>query len=101
MSPTPPPNRWFRLVIVCGALFAFTALCMFATTLGRPDAPPNRFFSAYGMPIILVETVALIAVSIIAMAVDRRQTVAQRTTPPGMSRADLPSDGPRPAEPRP
>jgi len=74
MAESQPPNPVFRWVVVVGALFAFTAMSMFASSLGHPQAPPNRFFNAYGIPLILVETVALVVVSFIAMAVDQRQS---------------------------
>ena len=80
MAESQPSNPVFRWVVIVGGLFAFTAMCMFASSLGHPQAPPNRFFNAYGIPLILVETVALVAVSFVAMAIDQRQT--GRTAPP-------------------
>ena len=74
MVTSQPPNTAFRWVILTGGLFAFTAMCMFASALGHPQSPPNRFFNAYGIPLILVETVALVAVAFYAMAVDQRET---------------------------
>ncbi|MEZ6065118.1 MAG: hypothetical protein R3B90_05305 [Planctomycetaceae bacterium] len=68
----------FKLVTVAGGLFAFTAMCMLATTFGHPDAPPNRFFNRYGVTIILIETVLLMVVAVFAMAHDRRTTLAAR-----------------------
>jgi hypothetical protein len=76
-ASSTPPNKYFRLVIATGALFAFTAMCMFASALGHPLAPPNRFFNRYGIPLILVEAGALIASAVVALSVDRRQTLAE------------------------
>jgi hypothetical protein len=78
MPATPPSNPWFRLVVVSGGLFAFTVMSMLAATFGDPKAPPNRFFNAYGIPLVLVETVAVVAISVKALAVDRRQTLEQQ-----------------------
>ena len=78
MSVHRPRNPLFALVALFGGLFAFTALCMFATTLGDGNAPPNRFFDRYGNVLIGVETVALVASSLLAMAIDSRQLAGQR-----------------------
>lgn len=72
---TPPPNPFFKLVIATGFLFAVTTMAMFAATFGDPAAPPNRFFDRYGLIVIAIETIALVVVSWLALAVDRRQTL--------------------------
>jgi hypothetical protein len=91
-----PRNPYFRLVVVVGGLFAFTALCMFATTLGAPHAPPNRFFDRYGTLLIGIETVALVAVSVLAMMVDSRQSASRKPThtPAPPSPSDVPASPP-------
>ena len=76
----PARNPFFKLVIVTGFLFAVTTMSMFAATFGDPAAPPNRFFDRYGLILIAVETIALVAVSWLAMAVDRRQTLRELKT---------------------
>jgi hypothetical protein len=63
--------------VAVGGVFALTVMSMLAATFGDPHAPPNRFFNAYGVPLIVVETGLLVAVAFIALAVDRRQTLAQ------------------------
>ncbi|MFV0444504.1 MAG: hypothetical protein ACK5Q5_13120 [Planctomycetaceae bacterium] len=75
MNAPKPGNPFFRAVIILGAIFVVTVLSMLAATFGDPQAPPNRFFNAYGLPLIAVETVLLLVISFIALAVDRRQTL--------------------------
>lgn len=76
MPTAPPSNPYFRLVVVAGGLFAITVMSMLAATFGDSRAPPNRFFSAYGIPLIVAETAIFAAVAIQALRVDRRQTLA-------------------------
>lgn len=85
MADAPPQNPFFRAVVAVGAVFAVTVMSMLAVTFGDPQAPPNRFFNAYGVPLVLTETLLLVGVSFVALAVDRRQTLAAQ-------RDDRPSD---------
>ncbi len=78
MSQQDSSNFYFRLIVVAGSLFALTALAMFASSLGDPAAPPNRFFDQYGLLLLGVETVAVVGVSILALSVDRRQTLSRQ-----------------------
>lgn len=77
MSNPPRSNPFFPLVVVVGGVFAVTAMSMLAATMGDSRSPPSRFFDAYGIPLILIETLLLVGVSFVAMAVDRRQTLAR------------------------
>ena len=92
MADSTPSNPYFRLVIAAGGLFAFTTMAMFATSLGDPNAPPNRFFDAWGLPLLAVETVAVLGISFLAMAVDRRQTLSEQRGTESSSTPNRPSD---------
>jgi hypothetical protein len=91
-----PTNPYFRLVIVTGSLFAFTVMCLLASTLGDPRAPPSRFFDAYGTPLIVIETIAVAVVSFRALAVDRRQMLASArgASAPGATEPPSPASDP-------
>lgn len=89
---SPPANPYFRLVAIAGGLFAFTALCMFATALGHPDAPPNHFFNRYGTGLIVIEILALVVLAVLAMAVDGRQTREERQQPTVVATGEIGHD---------
>lgn len=85
-TPLPPARRqnvFFPLLAAFGGLFAVTILAMLAATAGDPQAPPSRFFRAYGTPLILAETVLLIALAVTALVIDRRQSLAARSSAGG------------------
>jgi len=75
MTAAPPRNPFFPAVVIGAGLFGMTALAMIAATLGDPDAPPNRFFDAWGVHLIVAEMIVVLAVSCLALALDRRQTL--------------------------
>ncbi len=85
-TPLPPARRqnvFFPLLAAFGGLFAVTILAMLAATAGDPQAPPSRFFRAYGTPLIVVETVLLVALAVMALVIDRRQSLAARSSAEG------------------
>ncbi len=78
-----PDNVLFRVVIVLGGAFAFTAMVLFAATLGNPDAPINAIIDRYGLWALGILAALLIPTALLAMAIDRRQTLAHRRQNPG------------------
>jgi hypothetical protein len=72
-------NMFFPLLAVGGGLFVVTILAMLAATAGDPQAPPSRFFRAYGTPLIVAETVLLVVLAVAALTIDRRQSLAARS----------------------
>lgn len=92
------PNVFFPVLAAVGGLFAVTILAMLAATAGDPQAPPSRFFENYGTPLILAETVLLVTVAVAALAIDRRQTLAERSSAveSGPRREGSPDDSPSP-----
>ena len=98
---TPPPNRppdniWFRLLIPAGFLFCATSLSWVMTTFDRSGAPIVRWINQYAVWAILVESVAIVLFAVVAMSVDRRESV-RRGERSGMKNA-LPERGPGKAE---
>jgi hypothetical protein len=68
-------NVWFHLTALACAAFTFTVLLMVAAAFrGRPAAL-TRFFNDQGMLLLGVEVGVILALTIVAMAVDRRQTL--------------------------
>lgn len=68
-------NFFYRLVIVSGALFVLTILGLVATMFGDPHSPVNRFLNQYGGLLIGVEVALTLLLTLLALAVDRRQTL--------------------------
>jgi hypothetical protein len=98
--PSEPrrPNVFFPVLAAVGGLFVVTILAMLAASAGDPQAPPSRFFESYGTPLILAETVLLVTVAVAALTIDRRQTLAERSSAEGSGprREGSPDDSPFP-----
>jgi len=69
-------NVFFRITIASGALFVLTIFALLAAALGSGEAPPARFLNEFGGWLIAGEVVVTLLVGFVAMAVDRRQTLA-------------------------
>jgi hypothetical protein len=80
----PPDNIWFRLLIPAGFLFCATALSWVMSSFDRSGAPIVRWINRYAVWAILVESIAIVAFAVIAMAVDRRQALKNKTALPGL-----------------
>jgi hypothetical protein len=77
MSDADKPNLFFRLTTFAGVVFVVTILSLVAATFGDPQAPPARFLNAHGTTLIGWEVAAILAIGLVAMALDRRQTLRQ------------------------
>jgi hypothetical protein len=69
-------NVFFRITIASGALFVLTIFALLAAALGNGEAPPARFLNEFGGWLIAGEVVVTLLAGFVAMAVDRRQTLA-------------------------
>ena len=78
----PPDNIWFRLLIPAGFLFCATSLSWVMSSFDRSGAPIVRWINRYAVWAILVESVAIVVFAVIAMAVDRRQALQNKTALP-------------------
>ncbi len=74
----PPDNIWFRLLIPAGFLFCATCLSWVMSAFGDQQAPVSRWLSRHAMTAILIEAAVIVVLSITAMAVDRRQSLATK-----------------------
>jgi len=64
----------FRFTAVATTVFVITILAMIAMLLGDPVAPVNAWFNDYGGIVLAVEVLAIVVLSLAAMAADRRET---------------------------
>jgi hypothetical protein len=79
----PPDNIWFRLLIPAGFLFCATSLSWVMSSFDRSSAPIVRWINRYAVWAILVESIAIVAFAVIAMAVDHRQALKNKAALPG------------------
>jgi preprotein translocase subunit SecG len=70
------PNPLFRVVIVVSAAFLVTVLMMIAATFSN-NSPVAQWVNRYGVQLIGVEVVLVVAFSILAMKYDRKQSLAE------------------------
>jgi uncharacterized membrane protein YhaH (DUF805 family) len=68
-------NPFWGVVVAVAAMFCVTILAYLVSGLGRPSSPLNRFFVQYGFVLVCVEAAAIVVAGVLALAVDRRQTV--------------------------
>lgn len=73
----PPSNLFFPLTAVFGVAFVITIFALVARMFGNPRAPINRFLDEYGMHLILTEVIGILLSGLLAMVVDRLQTLAR------------------------
>lgn len=72
-------NKWWGLVVLAGFAFVVTCFAAVVSTLGDPQSPMNRLLTQHGTRLFTIEAAALIISCVVAMTVDRRQTLrAQR-----------------------
>ena len=96
-NPARTSNPFFALAAFSTALFVVTILALVAAMLGDPRAPINRFLEAYGGGVIAVEVPAILITGFLALALDRRQTLAairHRTPTENRSLPDGPEHDP-------
>ena len=73
--PRTRPSLFFKLVIPATVLFIGTILALIACLFGDPDAPVSKWLEANGNTLLLWEFVAVIALSLLAMTIDRIRTL--------------------------
>lgn len=70
------PNPLFRVVVVVSAAFLVTVLMMIAATFSN-SSPIAQWINRYGVQLIGVEVVLVVAFSVLAMKYDRKQSLAE------------------------
>ena len=86
-GPGSKPSLLFQLVIPATAVFVITILSMIAVVFSDPRAPVAQWLNQHGNKLLVGEFVVVIILSILAMAVDRIQTLRQMKQD-GLQQAD-------------
>ncbi|MCR9202266.1 MAG: hypothetical protein NXI04_26790 [Planctomycetaceae bacterium] len=73
--PQTKPALLFRLVVPATVVFILTILALIACLFGDPNAPVAQWLNANGNRLLIVEFVAVIVLSLLAMVVDRVRTL--------------------------
>lgn len=89
----PPRNPFFPLTAILSAAFVVTILASVATMLGDPGAPLAQLLDRHGTTLIVIEVAVILLVGLLALVVDRVQSLRQQrssappddTTPPPTS----------------
>ena len=74
-GPGSKPSLLFKLVVPATAVFAITVLALIAVVFSDPRAPVAKFLDRHGDTLLLAEFVVVIVLSLLAMTVDRIQTL--------------------------
>jgi|GEM_PF-881226 len=76
-GPGSKPSLLFQLVVPATAIFAVTVLSMIAIIFSDPRAPVAQWLDKHGNTLLAAEFVLVIALSLLAMTVDRIQILRQ------------------------
>lgn len=74
-GPGSEASLLFKLVVPVTAIFIVTTLSMIAVLFSDQQAPLAQLLNKHGNTLLLVEFAVVIAISFLAMAVDRIQTL--------------------------
>lgn len=77
-GPGSRPSLLFKLVVPATAVFAITVLALIAVVFSDPRAPVAQFLDRHGDTLLLAEFVVVIVLSLLAMTVDRIQTLRSK-----------------------
>lgn len=80
-------NPFFHLVALLSVVFVVTILALVAAMLGDPAAPVNRFLDRHGGLLIGGEVVAILFTGLLALVLDRRQTLRALRDQPSAANA--------------
>ena len=75
--PGSKPSLLFQLVIPATAIFIVTILSLIAVVFSDPRAPVAQWLNRHGNTLLIAEFVAVIVLSLLAMTMDRRQTLKE------------------------
>lgn len=74
-GPGSKPSFLFKLVVPAASIFAITVLALIAIIFSDPRAPVAQFLDRHGNTLLLAEFVVVISLSLLAMTMDRIQTL--------------------------
>lgn len=76
-GPGSPASLLFRLIVPATAIFIVTVMSLIAVVFSDQKAPVAKFLNAYGSMLLVVEFVAVMGLSFLAMTVDRIRTLRE------------------------
>ncbi len=76
-GPGSKPTLLFQLVVPATSIFAVTVLSMIAIVFSDPRAPVAQWLDRHGNRLLAAEFVVVIVLSLLAMTMDRIQTLRQ------------------------
>lgn len=76
-GPGAPASLLFRLIVPATAMFIVTVMSLIAVVFSDQRAPVAKFLNEYGTRLLVVEFVAVMVLSFLAMAVDRIRTLRE------------------------
>jgi hypothetical protein len=68
-------NPFWGVVVAAAGVFCITILAYLVSGLGSPVSPLNQFFVRHGFVLVCVEAAAIVVAGVLALAIDRRQTL--------------------------
>ncbi|MCX7388214.1 MAG: hypothetical protein NTX48_16245 [Planctomycetales bacterium] len=74
-GPGVPVSLLFKLIVPATALFIVTIMSLIAVVFSDQRAPLAKFLNAYGTHLLLLEFVAVMGLSFLAMTLDRIRTL--------------------------
>lgn len=76
-GPGSKPSLLFQLVVPATAIFVITVLSLIAVLFSDQQAPLAKLLNRHGNTLLTAELVVILVLSLLAMTVDRIQTLKQ------------------------
>lgn len=87
-GPGSKPTLFFRLVVPATSVFVMTILALIAVLFGDERAPLARLLNRHGNTLLVLEFVAILVLSLLALVLDRRQILKDQQARAGGSDSD-------------
>jgi len=87
-GPGSKPTLFFRLVVPATSVFVMTILALIAVLFGDERAPLARLLNRHGNTLLVLEFVAILVLSLLALVLDRRQILRDQQARAGGSEPD-------------
>lgn len=76
-GPGSRASLLFRLIVPATAIFIVTVMSLIAVVFSDQNAPVAKFLNEYGSILLVVEFVAVMGLSFLAMTIDRIRTLRE------------------------
>lgn len=87
-GPGSKPTLFFRLVVPATSVFAMTILALIAVLFGDERAPLAQLLNRHGNTLLVLEFVAILVLSLLALVLDRRQILKDQQAQTGGTQPD-------------